>query len=140
MERCIVKLDEQSFSKKEERFNKIIKEASTQSGRQIVPTILKPTNFKNIIENIEKYDIVLLPYENEKNVSLKQVIKAYLKSGKPFQNIAIIIGPEGGFSQGEIDMISKMPNVYLCTLGKRILRTETAGLAVVSMITYEIEL
>ena len=140
MERCIVKLDEQSFSKKEERLNKIIKEASTQSGRQIVPTILKPTNFKNIIENIEKYDIVLLPYENENGLTLKQCLADFKANKKDINNIAIIIGPEGGFSEEEINSIKDNPKVRIVTLGKRILRTETASIACVSMINYEFDM
>ena len=116
------------------RWNKIAKEAASQSGRQIIPKVLAPIYFKNIIENIEKYDIVLLLYENEHSVTLKDVIK-----GNSFKSMAIIIGPEGGFSESEIDLLSKCSNVKVVTLGNRILRTETAGIATLAMISYEVE-
>ena len=136
MDNCVVKLDDKGFQKKSERWQKIAKEASSQCGRHKIPAILEPINFQNIIENITKYDIVLLPYENEQEVSIKDVLRACDKPSK----VAVIIGPEGGFSKAEIDYISNYPKVRLVSLGKRILRTETASLAVLSMLSYELEL
>ncbi len=135
MERSVVKVDEKNEAKKQERWQKVAKEASIQSGRQKIPKISPVINFKNIIENIEKYDIVLLPYENEQSVTLKQCLNA-LDKGK-ISNIAVIIGPEGGFSEAEINSLINVPNVRIVTLGKRILRTETASIATISMLTYE---
>lgn len=138
MERSIVKIEEKNKEKKLERWNKIAFEASKQSGRQKVPVVQEPINFKNIIENISKYDIVLLLYENEKSVTIKEALK--LNSKETLQRIAILIGPEGGFSAKEIDLLSNVSNVQVVTVGPRILRTETAGLAALAMIVYELEL
>ncbi len=140
MDRSITKLDNKNFESKKVRWEKIAKEAASQSRRQHIPQIYHYINFENIIENVQKYDIVLLPYENENNVSLKDAIKAYKDNGNIIKNIAIIIGPEGGFSQEEINKISNIDNVKIVTLGKRILRTETAGISAISMLVYEFEL
>jgi len=138
MERSIAKIEEKNKAKKSERWNKISMEASKQSGRQKIPTVQEMINFKNIIENISKYDIVLLLYENEKSVTIKKAFANRRKEA--MQKIAIIIGPEGGFSKEEVDMLAKFDNVQVVTVGPRILRTETAGLAALAMIVYELEL
>jgi len=140
MDRSILKIDDKNESKKIDRWNKIAKEACSQSGRQKLSIVSRPVNFKNIIENIEKYDIVLLPYENEKVVSLKEALKTFSNKESKSLNIAVIIGPEGGFSDSEISSICNISNVKVVTLGKRILRTETAGPAVAAMLLYEFEL
>lgn len=136
MKRSIVKLDEKSKERKLDRWQKIAKEAATQSGRNVIPKVSNVVNLKNIVENFEKYDIVLLPYECELENSIKSVLSGVAKMAK---NIAIIIGPEGGFDEQEIDMLNK-PNIKRVTLGPRILRTETAGLVTAAMIMYEFEL
>lgn len=134
-ERVIVKLDEKSASKKVERWNKIAQEAGKQSGRQKIPKVKNINNLKNLIEILPKYDILLLPYECEKEVTLKSVLRNLDKNVK---NIAIFIGPEGGFSENDLKLLS-LPNAKKVTLGPRILRTETAGLATVSMVLYELQ-
>ena len=78
-----------------------------------------------------------MPYENEQNINIKQILKN-LKSNN-IASIAVVIGPEGGFSDEEINSL-KENGANICTLGPRILRTETAGLATISMINYELEL
>ena len=135
-DRVIVKLDEKSTSKKLERWNKIALEASKQSGRQKVPEVKKPINLKNLVENISKYDILLFPYECEKETTLKSALRNLDKKCK---NIAILIGPEGGFSEEEVELFH-FENVKQVTLGPRILRTETAGLVTLAMLLYELEL
>lgn len=135
-ERVIVKLDEKSIPKKLERWNKIALEASKQSGRQKVPKVKSPINIKNLVENISKYDILILPYECEKDNTIKNVLKNLDKKCK---NIAIIIGPEGGFSEEEVDLFNA-DNAKLVTLGPRILRTETAGMVTLAMILYELDM
>ena len=140
MARSIVKLDEKNIERKQERWNKICVEASKQCGRQKIPNVYKTINFKNIIENISKYDIVLLPYENEKSVTLKKAITQIRAKNIEINDIAIIIGPEGGFSEEEVNTLSSYKNVYTVTLGPRILRTETAGLVTLAMLMYEFEL
>ena len=135
-DRVIVKLDEKNTSKKLERWNKIALEAAKQSGRQKVPEVKKPINLKNLVENISKYDILILPYECEKEITIKSVLK---NIDEKCENIAILIGPEGGFSEEEISVFSK-ENVKKVTLGSRILRTETAGIATLAMILYELDM
>lgn len=134
-DRVIVKIDEKSASKKVERWNKIALEAGKQSGRQKIPKIKNINNLKNLIENISKYDILLLPYECEKEITLKSVLRNLDANVK---NIAIMIGPEGGFSENDLKLLD-LPNVKKVTLGPRILRTETAGLATVTMVLYELQ-
>ena len=134
-ERVIVKLEEKNLSKKLERWNKIAMEAAKQSGRQKVPEVKNPINLKNLVENISKYDILLLPYECEKRVTLRSVLK---NMGESCKNIGILIGPEGGFSEEEVNIFS-MENVKKVTLGPRILRTETAGLVTIANVLYELE-
>ncbi|MBO5143560.1 MAG: 16S rRNA (uracil(1498)-N(3))-methyltransferase [Clostridia bacterium] len=140
MERSIVKLDEKNIDKKLDRWNKISAEASKQSGRQKIPQVHRVINLKNIIENISKYDIVLLPYENEKSATIKDTLKVCMERNPKIKDIAVIIGPEGGFSEDEIKKLNDIENVRTVTLGPRILRTETAGLATLSMLVYEFEL
>ncbi|MBQ9267285.1 MAG: 16S rRNA (uracil(1498)-N(3))-methyltransferase [Clostridia bacterium] len=134
MERSVVKLYGTKNDKKIERWNKIAYEASKQCGRQRIPHVLNVDILKNIIEKFSKYDIVLLPYEKESGKNLKQV----LQSNQNVKNIAIVIGPEGGFSENDLAMLD-LPNVESITLGPRILRTETAGIATLAMLSYEIE-
>ena len=135
-ERTVVKLDEKDINKKVERWNEIAQEAGKQSGRQKIPTVEKPIKLKNLIENISKYDILLLPYECEKEMTLKTVLRNLKEKSK---KVAIFIGPEGGFSEEEVDLLSKLENVRRVTLGPRILRTETAGIATVAMVLYELQ-
>lgn len=136
-DRVIVKLDDKSGAKKVERWNKIAAEAAKQSGRQIVPDVHNVTFLENIIENLSKYDIVIVPYECEKTSTLKAKLR---NSNKEVKSIAVVIGPEGGFSDRDIATLEKCPNVEKVSLGKRILRTETAGIATLAMILYEYEL
>lgn len=134
-DRVIVKFDDKDINKKLERWRKIALEAGKQSGRQKIPEIQKPIKLKNMIENISKYDIVILPYECEKDKTLKSALKSLDRNCK---NVAIMIGPEGGFSEEEIKLLD-FENVKVVTLGPRILRTETAGLATLAMVLYELQ-
>ena len=134
MERCIVRLDEKSAIKKQERWQKIAEVAAKQSGRDLIPKINSVTNMKNICNMLADYDIVLVPYENEKNTTLKEVLS---KLPKKDLKIATIIGPEGGFEEEEIKILEKN-NCKIVTLGNRILRTETVAIAMTSVILYEL--
>lgn len=137
MERCVVKLDEKTASKKIERWQKIAEVAAKQSKRDQIPTIHSCINFKNLYEILEKYDIVIVAYEEEKQTNIKQV----LKDAKQNKNkeIAIIVGPEGGIAKEEMEFLNALSNVKTVTLGKRILRTETAPIVLESIIMYEFD-
>lgn len=137
MERCIVKFDAKTEDKKIERWQKIAEAAAKQSKRDIVPKVEKVINLENICKNMEKYDMILLAYENEKNNSLKKELQKLDKNKK--LNIGVVIGPEGGFSENETKKLVNA-GAKCITLGKRILRTETASLVILSDIVYEFEL
>lgn len=137
MERCVVKLDEKSASKKIERWQKIAEVAAKQSKRDKIPTVHSCINLKNIYEIIKNYDIVIVAYEEEKQLNIKQALKEVKANG--VQKIAIVIGPEGGIAKEEINFLNTLPNAKTVTLGKRILRTETAPLVLVSCIMYEFD-
>lgn len=137
MERCVVKLDEKTASKKIERWQKIAEVAAKQSKRDKIPTIHSCINLKNLYEILKKYDIVIVAYEEEKQVNIKQVLKDAKQNNS--KEIALIIGPEGGIAKEEIEFLNTISNVKIVTLGKRILRTETAPLVLVSCIMYEFD-
>ena len=141
MKRCVVKLKDKDKIKKIERWQKISEVAAKQSGRNIIPEINQVENFKNICETFENYDIVLLAYENEKENTIKNELKQ-LKEKNQNKNedvkIAILIGPEGGIAEEEVE-IARKKGAKIITLGKRILRTETVALNVLSIIMYELE-
>jgi len=123
----------QSEQKKQERWQKIAEEAAKQSGRGIVPTVEMPMTLKEVLSHATDYDLFFVPYECE----TKNNIKSVLTSVQNPKKVAFLIGPEGGFDLSEIEEI-KTSSIKTITLGKRILRTETAGEAVLSMIMYEI--
>ena len=137
MERCVVKLDEKTASKKVERWQKIAEVAAKQSKRDKIPKVHQCSNLKSIYEKLEEYDIVIVAYEEEKENNIKQVLKQ-LPSNKQLK-LAAIIGPEGGIAKEEIELLSKLSNLKIVTLGKRILRTETAPLVLASVIMYEFD-
>ena len=139
MKRCIAKIDKKSEIKKITRWQKISEVASKQSGRDIIPKIKNVITIDKICNIIDKYDIVLLAYENEKNNTLKdELIK--LKNNIKNNNlkIGIIIGPEGGLEKEEVNLL-KESGAKVITLGKRILRTETVALVLIGIIMYELE-
>lgn len=136
MNRCIVKLDGKESYKKIERWQKIAETAAKQSKRDIIPKINLVKNIKNIFENIKEYDIVLVAYEEENYNCLDSILQSYKKSTNKSYKIAVIIGPEGGITKEEVDII-KQNGGKSVTLGKRILRTETAPIVISSIILYE---
>ncbi len=138
MERCIVKLNSKDEVKKIQRWQKIAEVAAKQSGRNIIPNVNNVKKISEICNLVSKYDILLVAYENEKENTLKNEIKKLLKKEDKDLKIGIIIGPEGGISTKEIEMLNNS-NIRSVTLGNRILRTETVALNVLSIIMYELE-
>lgn len=142
MERTVVKLDEKIASKKLERWQKIAEIAAKQSMRDIIPQIGNITKLKDI--DTTEFDAVLVAYENEEHNMLKtelQKLERKIKSNNSSEqqyNIAIVIGPEGGISEKELVMLAEK-NAKFVLLGKRILRTETAGVVMAGNIIYELE-
>lgn len=128
--------DNGKFSKKIERWQKISDEAVKQCKRGIIPEVCGDINFKQMLQLLSGFDLVLFPYENEDNRTIKDALK---QEGKKPETVAVIIGPEGGFSDREAELLKDL-NAECVTLGKTTLRTETAGMATLSMIMYELEL
>lgn len=119
--------------KKLDRLNRIALEAAKQSKRTIIPKVSEPVDFNTLLQSIDDYDIFLVPYENAEDTGLKSVIR----NVNNIKKVGILIGPEGGFEQEEIDiLIEKGANII--TLGKRILRTETAGFVTTALVQYEL--
>ena len=129
MEHCVVKLDEKKRKSKLDRWNLISESAAKQSKRNFVPKVYPPVSFKTVMENAHKLDLFLVPYEAKNGMKDTKSALLKLKNG---MNVGILIGSEGGFSEKEItDALNK--NLEVISLGKRILRTETAAITAVSM-------
>ena len=139
MERCVVKYEEKDKMKKINRWQKISEVAAKQCDRDFIPKINNITSLKNVCNLLHEYDIVILAYEKEQKTTLKEVLRSIKERYKEEVKIAVIIGPEGGIDTKEVEMINKNNNVRTVTLGKRILRTETVALSVLSNIMYELE-
>lgn len=130
MKRSVVKVKDED--KKTDRWRKIALEAVKQCKRAVVPEVYSPVDFKTAADMLSRLDIALVPYEEEKECSIKSVLeKASGKSG------GFMIGPEGGFAPEEIEYIKSL-DIPCVTLGKRILRTETAAISVLSVMMYEL--
>lgn len=129
MENCVVKLDQKKKSTKLVRWQSIAESAAKQSKRNIIPTVFPVTEYKTVLENINKLDLLLVPYECAKGMKATKDALLKLKKG---MKVGIIIGPEGGFSQKEIEK-AEACGAEIISLGKRILRTETAAITAVSM-------
>ena len=134
MKRSITKIYDDKIEKKINRYQKIALEASMQSYRQIVPNISEIIKFDDILLKLKTFDIVLLAYENEKNVKLKNIFNKIENQMK----IAVIIGPEGGIDDSEIKYLKDnlKEKLYIISLGDRILRTETAGFYLLAQLNY----
>ncbi len=124
--RCVVKPSDKSF-----RWQKVAIEAAKQCGRGVIPQITEVVTFDEALNQLSQCENAIMLYECETETRLKDVI-----SGRQFTNIGILIGPEGGFDEKEAQK-AKSSNIQTITLGKRILRTETAGAAVLPIIMYE---
>lgn len=137
MKRSIVKLSGKDEIKKNERWQKISEVAAKQCGRNIIPSISNVKNIDEICAEFYNYDIVLIAYENETDNKLKQELRK-IKHENVEITIAIIIGPEGGLENSDV-LKMQYNGAKVITLGKRILRTETVALNMISNIMYELE-
>jgi 16S rRNA (uracil1498-N3)-methyltransferase len=135
-ERCVSRPDDKSLEKKLGRWNKIALEAAMQSGRGIIPEILPAIEFSHALDEMLKNDFHFICYEDEKDTSLKQLCENANKTKRIYRTHAFFVGPEGGISVKEADL-AKEKGIPCISLGKRILRTETAPLCVLSALMYE---
>lgn len=134
MKNCVMKLDEKKADNKIKRWQTIAESAAKQSKRTIVPQIHMPISWKEAVKLSGSIDVNLVPYENERGMAATREMISQIKKG---QTIGIFVGPEGGFAPAEIETLPE--DMHRMTLGKRILRTETAGLATLAMIAYQLE-
>ncbi|HWP22354.1 MAG TPA: RsmE family RNA methyltransferase [Candidatus Cryosericum sp.] len=129
--RCVV-IPDKDFDKKRERYQRVALEAAKQSRRAAVPDVLPLVKIGSIDPN--RFDLFLIAYEEEETRSLKAALR---QSGAPV-TVGLLIGPEGGLTQDEVDRLMKGGAVSV-SLGRRILRTETAGMAMLAQTLYEVE-
>ena len=135
MKRSVVRLDDKKAAKKADRWNSIAESAAKQAGRNQIPEVTMPLSYKEALKMAEELDAILLPYELAGGMEATREVIRQIKSG---QSVGIFIGPEGGFEPEEVD-VAVSRGAKVITLGKRILRTETAGLATLAVLMFELE-
>lgn len=133
--RCVVKLDDRKAASRLARWQGIAEAAAKQSKRALVPEIKQVLSFAEAVEYAARMPVRLIPYELAEGMGRTREI---LESVRPGEDIAVFIGPEGGFEASEIELAVKS-GMEPITLGRRILRTETAGMAVLSWLVYRLE-
>lgn len=129
MKFCIVKLDDKKKKSKVERWQKIADSAAKQSKRSKLPIVRPVMSYKEAVYELISLDISLVPYENAQGVSHTKDVLSQVTPGK---SVGVLIGPEGGFAPEEIDMVRE--DCEIITLGKRILRTDTAAITSLSLV------
>ncbi len=133
--RCVVKLDEKKALHKRERWQAVSESAAKQSKRAQVPEVEKPLSFGEALQLAKELDLLLFPYELAEGM---EQTRALLKMVRNKRSVGVFIGPEGGFEEGEVEQAKKI-GANPITLGKRILRTETAGLYLLSVLGFLLE-
>lgn len=134
MRNCVVKLAEKKAAARQKRWQAIAESAAKQAKRSLVPRVQLPMSFSEAADYARSLDVRLLPYENERGMEhTRQVIGSLKKEG----SLGVFIGPEGGFDRQEIEAVRG--DVELLSLGNRILRTETAGMTLLSILLYHLE-
>ncbi|MZT64716.1 MULTISPECIES: 16S rRNA (uracil(1498)-N(3))-methyltransferase [Blautia] len=133
--RCVVKLDGKKSAKKTARWQQIAESAAKQSKRMLIPNVHEVLTFREALKYAESMDVRLVPYELARGM---QETKEILAGIEPGQSVGIFIGPEGGFEEKEIEAAIE-GGAKPITLGRRILRTETAGLAILSVLMFQLE-
>lgn len=134
-DRTVVKLDAKKEANKRKRWMSISESAAKQSGRLRIPEVTQVVSFEEALEMAGKMDVRLIPYELAEGMEKTREVMSGIQPG---QSVAVFIGPEGGFESSEIEKAREI-GVQSITLGKRILRTETAGLVTLAMLVYNLE-
>ncbi|MBQ8973868.1 MAG: 16S rRNA (uracil(1498)-N(3))-methyltransferase [Clostridia bacterium] len=129
MRSSVVKSNEKDGQKRQERLERIAREAVKQCRRSMPPQITPPLTWAQALKRLSSCELVLVPWENERAFTLKQAREAYPNA----KDIAIVIGPEGGIAREEIEALTAL-HTKCITLGGRILRTETAALAAIAVV------
>lgn len=129
MNRCVVKIDDKKKKSKVARWQAISESAAKQSKRTIIPEISEVLSFKQAMEKAKEMDVFIVPYENKDGMKATKNALSEIKKG---MSVGILIGPEGGFDEKEIEIAESVGGLTV-SLGKRILRTETAAITALSM-------
>ena len=135
MSRCVVKLDEKKKKSKISRWQAISESAAKQSGRTVIPEVCDVMSYKSALELAKSFDVILVPYECADSMAK---LKDRLNEIKPNMTVGIFIGPEGGYEKKEIEQAIETGG-EIVSLGKRILRTETASIAALAICMFNIE-
>ncbi|MBR3836112.1 MAG: 16S rRNA (uracil(1498)-N(3))-methyltransferase [Clostridia bacterium] len=135
MARCVVKLDDKKKKNKTARWQSISESAAKQSGRTVIPEIHEPVSFTDALKIAKDFDLLLVPYECADSMA---ALKDKLATVKENMTVGIFIGPEGGYEESEIEK-AKSAGGEIVSLGKRILRTETASIATLAICMFNIE-
>lgn len=135
MKRCVVKLDQKKEASRLKRWNAISESAAKQAKRMIVPQVAPVMTFDQALREGEDCDVLLFPYELARGMGHTREILGRIRPG---QSIGIFIGPEGGFDREEAKQAKEAGASFL-TLGRRILRTETAGMTLLSILMFQLE-
>lgn len=133
--RAVVKLDKKKEESKRKRWQGISESAAKQSKRSIIPKITSVMSFREAVEYASDLDVKLIPYELAEGM---EATRNLIGGIRPGQSVAVFIGPEGGFAPEEVELAAERGFLPV-TLGKRILRTETAGMTVLSVLMYHLE-
>ncbi|NLJ99734.1 MAG: 16S rRNA (uracil(1498)-N(3))-methyltransferase [Clostridia bacterium] len=135
-DRTVVRAEEDRFRKRRKRWQRIALEAAKQSRRGRVPAVEKPSNLQDFLERLPRDTLCLMPWEGEDSTGIGEILK--WESSKNFiRPVALLIGPEGGFTPEEVDNARRSGAIPV-SLGPRILRTETAGIIALGIVLYEL--
>ncbi len=132
MERCVVRLEGKDALKKIERWQKIAREAVKQCARVSVPQVLEVKKLAQLAEELKALDVLIVPWEDARDGSIRDALAPF--AAQESLRVGVLIGPEGGISEKEARWLAENAEAKLVTLGPRILRTETAGLAALTMV------
>lgn len=133
--RVVVKLDQKKEEGKLKRWNLIAESAAKQSGRTVIPEVLPVMEFSDVCQYVREFECKMIPYECAVGM---EPTRTLIKGIQPGNRVGILIGPEGGFEKDEVEM-AMQSGIEAVSLGKRILRTETAGMVVLSVMMFYLE-
>ncbi|MBU9729056.1 16S rRNA (uracil(1498)-N(3))-methyltransferase [Diplocloster modestus] len=133
--RTVVKLDAKKEQSKLKRWNAISESAAKQSGRMVIPKVKELMKFSDALAYAQSMDHVFIPYEHAQGMAESRELLQAVRTG---QSVGVFIGPEGGFEEDEVQKACSL-GASAVSLGKRILRTETAGLAILSVLMFQLE-
>lgn len=136
MRRCVMKLDEKKKKTRRERWQSIAESAAKQSKRNVIPEVFDVMTYKQAMAKVAEMDVFLVPYENERGMDATKEAMARIRPG---MSVGILVGPEGGFDEKEIDLVREA-GAAVISLGKRILRAETAAVTAVGLGMLHVEM